>query len=294
MFKKILLIFTAVLMLSCNATKPVIVTTKSSSPATKKAAAKSVKKTAAAKPMGKKTAIAEQDNEENEIIESTSRTVVSNDIVANYIVQYKNIAMSNMKMYGIPASIILAQGILESGAGKGDLANRANNHFGIKCHDWTGESVRHDDDASQECFRKYNDPSESFKDHALFLTGRGRYSRLFSLAKDDYEAWANGLRSAGYATDPRYPQKLISYIQRYDLWQFDSQVLGTDYTPRENQVQTLRVASVDTYNKEIYVVQKGDTLYSISRKFNLVVDQLKQKNKLSANTLSIGQKLIIE
>jgi hypothetical protein len=197
-------------------------------------------------------------------------------------------------MYGIPASIILAQGILESGAGKGDLANRANNHFGIKCHDWTGESVRHDDDASQECFRKYNDPSESFKDHALFLTGRGRYSRLFSLAKDDYEAWANGLRSAGYATDPRYPQKLISYIQRYDLWQFDSQVLGTDYTPRENQVQTLRVASVDTYNKEIYVVQKGDTLYSISRKFNLVVDQLKQKNKLSANTLSIGQKLIID
>jgi flagellum-specific peptidoglycan hydrolase FlgJ len=294
MFKKILLIFTAVLMLSCNATKPVIVTTKSSSPATKKAAAKSVKKTAAAKPMGKKTVIAEQDNEENEIIESTSRTVVSNDIVANYIAQYKNIAMSNMKMYGIPASIILAQGILESGAGKGDLANRANNHFGIKCHDWTGESVRHDDDASQECFRKYNDPSESFKDHALFLTGRGRYSRLFSLAKDDYEAWANGLRSAGYATDPRYPQKLISYIQRYDLWQFDSQVLGTDYTPRENQVQTLRVASVDTYNKEIYVVQKGDTLYSISRKFNLVVDQLKQKNKLSANTLSIGQKLIIE
>jgi flagellum-specific peptidoglycan hydrolase FlgJ len=293
MFRKTLLIFTAVLIVSCNATKPLIVTTKSVSPVTKKAAAKSVKKTADAKPMGKKKAIAEQDNEENEIIESTSRTVVSNDIVANYIAQYKNIAMSNMKMYGIPASIILAQGILESGAGKGDLANRANNHFGIKCHDWTGESVRHDDDASQECFRKYSDPSESFKDHALFLTGRGRYSRLFSLAKNDYEAWAKGLRSAGYATDPRYPQKLISYIQRYDLWQFDSQVLGTNYTASEKEIQTIRVASVDSYDRDMYVVQKGDTLYSISRKFNLVVDQLKMKNKLSANTLSIGQKLIV-
>jgi flagellum-specific peptidoglycan hydrolase FlgJ len=294
MFRKILLIFTAILIVSCNATKPVIVTTKSASPVTKKAAGRSVKKTADAKPIEKKTAIAEQDNEDNEAIESTSRTVASNDIVANYIAQYKNIAMSNMKTYGIPASIILAQGILESGAGKGDLANRANNHFGIKCHDWTGESVRHDDDASQECFRKYSDPSESFKDHALFLTGRGRYSRLFSLAKDDYEAWAKGLRSAGYATDPRYPQKLISYIQRYDLWQFDSQVLGTNYTPTEKQVQTFRVASVDSYNKDVYIVQKGDTLYSISRKFNLVVDQLKQKNKLSANTLSIGQKLVVD
>jgi flagellum-specific peptidoglycan hydrolase FlgJ len=289
MFKKILLILTALLIVSCNATKPLIVTTKSAPPVTKKVAARPVKKTSAAKAIVKKTAIVEQD----EIIESTSRTVVSNDIVANYIAQYKNIAMSNMKIYGIPASIILAQGILESGAGKGDLANRANNHFGIKCHDWTGESVRHDDDVSQECFRKYNEPSESFKDHALFLTGRGRYSGLFSLPKDDYEAWAKGLRSAGYATDPRYPQKLISYIQRYDLWRFDSQVLGTNYTPIENQAQTVRIVSVESYSSDTYVVEKGDTLYSISRKFNLVVDQLKQKNKLSANILSIGQKLIV-
>jgi LysM repeat protein len=117
---------------------------------------------------------------------------------------------------------------------------------------------------------------------------------LFSLAKDDYEAWAKGLRSAGYATDPRYPQKLISYIQRYDLGRFDSQVLGTNYTDNEDKVQTLRIASLDAYREGMYVVQKGDTLYSISRKFNLVVDQLKQKNKLSANTLSIGQKLIVD
>jgi flagellum-specific peptidoglycan hydrolase FlgJ len=293
MFKKTLLILTALLIVSCNATKPVIITTKSASPVTKKVAERTVKKTSLAKPILKKSAIVAKDHEEDEVIESTSRTVVSNDIVANYIGQYKDIAMSNMKVYGIPASIILAQGILESGAGRGDLANRANNHFGIKCHDWTGESVRHDDDASQECFRKYNDPSESFKDHALFLTGRGRYSSLFSLPKEDYEAWAKGLRSAGYATDPRYPQKLISYIERYDLGQFDSQVLGTNYKPFENQAKTIRLANVDSYNGDLYVVQKGDTLYSISRKFNLVVDQLKQKNRLSENTLSIGQKLIV-
>ncbi|EIA08841.1 glucosaminidase domain-containing protein [Flavobacterium frigoris] len=293
MFKKILLILTAILIVSCNATKPVIVTTKSAPVVTKKVPSRSNKRTNVAKPIVKKIAIAAQDKEEDEVIESTSRTVVSNDIVANYIAQYKDIAMSNMKIYGIPASIILAQGILESGAGKGDLAIRANNHFGIKCHDWTGESVRHDDDARQECFRKYGEPAESFKDHALFLTGRGRYSRLFSLPKEDYEAWAKGLRSAGYATDPRYPQKLISYIQRYDLGRFDSQVLGTNYTPMENQVQSVRIVSVESYNGDVYVVQKGDTLYSISRKFNLVVDQLKQKNKLSANTLSIGQKLIV-
>jgi flagellum-specific peptidoglycan hydrolase FlgJ len=293
MFKKILLILTAVLLVSCNATKPAIVTTKAAVPVTKKATTRSVKKTSVAKPVVKKTTIAAQEKVEDEVIESTSRTVVSNDIVANYIAQYKDIAMGNMKIYGIPASIILAQGILESGAGKGDLANRANNHFGIKCHDWTGESVKHDDDARQECFRKYSEPAESFKDHALFLTGRGRYSRLFSLPKDDYEAWAKGLRSAGYATDPRYPQKLISYIQRYDLGRFDAQVLGTNYTPMENVVPSIRIASVESYNGDVYVVQKGDTLYSISRKFNIVVDQLKQKNRLSANTISIGQRLIV-
>jgi flagellum-specific peptidoglycan hydrolase FlgJ len=283
MFKKTLLILTVLLLISCNTTKSVIVTTKSAPTVTKKPAARSVKK----------TVIVKEDKEEDEVIESTSRTIVSTDIVANYIALYKDIAMSNMKMYGIPASIILAQGILESGAGKGDLANRANNHFGIKCHDWTGESVRHDDDASQECFRKYNDASESFKDHALFLTGRGRYSSLFSLPKEDYEGWAKGLRSAGYATDPRYPQKLISYIERYNLGQFDSQVLGRNYVPIENQQPAIRIASLGSKDSTFYEVQKGDTLYSISKKYNLLVNELKEKNKLSANTLSIGQKLIV-
>ena len=198
--------------------------------------------------------------------------------------------MGNMKTYGIPASIILAQGILESGAGKGDLALSANNHFGIKCHaDWTGDTVTHDDDSEQECFRKYKDPAESYRDHALFLTSRNRYAGLFSLPKGDYEAWAKGLRAAGYATDPKYPDKLISYIERYNLHQYDAQVLGLEYVPIDQPVKTTSVTAFSQEN--MYEVQKGDTLYSISKKFNLTVEDLKQKNNLPDNAISIGQKL---
>lgn len=278
MFKKSLLLFIALTLISCHATKSPIVTTK-------KAASKNTtyssrnKKNNTAKPKSR-----------NEVIESTSRTVVTNDIVSNYVLQYKDVAMGNMKTYGIPASIILAQGILESGAGRGDLAVSANNHFGIKCHaDWKGDSVRHDDDSSQECFRKYNKVAESYKDHALFLTGKGRYASLFTLDKDDYKAWAKGLRKAGYATDPRYPDKLISYIERYNLGQYDAMVLGTRYIPIENQ--STRVVNIESGSEGFYEVQKGDTLYSISKKYNVLVEDLKRKNNLSNNTLSIGQML---
>jgi len=279
MFKKSLLLFIALTLVSCHATKSPIVTTK-------KAASKNT--TYSSK--NKKTHSSNKSR--SEVIESTSRTVVTNDVVSGYVLQYKDIAMSNMKTYGIPASIILAQGILESGAGRGRLAENANNHFGIKCHaDWLGDSVNHDDDSSQECFRKYNRASESFKDHALFLTSRGRYSALFELDKDDYKAWAKGLRKAGYATDPKYPDKLISYIERYDLAQYDAQVLGTRYVPVDNQ--NSRSVSISSRNDDYYEVQKGDTLYSISKKYNVLVEDLKQKNKLSDNTLSIGQRLRI-
>ncbi|KQB38861.1 Hemagglutinin [Flavobacterium daejeonense] len=274
MFKKSLLLFIIITLVSCHATKSPIVTTK-------KAASKNNTYSSRTKKNSKSR---------NEVIESTSRTVVTNDIVSNYVLEYKDIAMSNMKTYGIPASIILAQGILESGAGRGDLAVSANNHFGIKCHsDWTGDSVRHDDDASQECFRKYDKVAESYRDHALFLTGKGRYSSLFELDKDDYQAWAKGLRKAGYATDPRYPEKLISYIERYNLAQYDAQVLGIKYRPIENQ--NTRSIAVSSRNESYYEVQKGDTLYSISKKYNMMVDDLKRKNKLTDNTLYIGQKL---
>lgn len=286
MFKKILLLFLILTLLSCNASKPVIVTTKSAAGKVKKTVSRSTK----AKPAAKGTDSRTPNRGVAEVIVSSSRTSVTNDVIGNYIFQYKDIAMGNMKKYGIPASIILAQGILESGAGRGTLAMNANNHFGIKCHTgWTGDSVKHDDDASQECFRKYNNPAESFDDHALFLTGRSRYASLFSLPKEDYKAWAIGLRKAGYATDPKYPEKLISYIERYNLEQYDNQALGRKYVPSERQ--EIKVASIDRSNGSFYEVQKGDTLYSISKKFNLMVDELKQNNNLSDNTLSIGQKL---
>ena len=114
----------------------------------------------------------------------------------DYINYYSSIAMDEMIQFGIPASITLAQGILESGAGRGTLAVQANNHFGIKCHDWTGKKIFHDDDKKQECFRKYDNPEYSYRDHSIFLSNRGRYSFLFDLKKDDYKKWARGLKKA--------------------------------------------------------------------------------------------------
>ncbi|MDI6044926.1 glucosaminidase domain-containing protein [Flavobacterium yafengii] len=302
MFKKILLLLTLITLIGCNATKPVIVTKKAPIKS-KSEVVRTIKKPAAsssttARPTVAKPVKKEQGNRETEVIVSTSKTVVTNDVIVSYISKFKEIAIGNMKNYGIPASIILAQGILESGAGRGDLAISANNHFGIKCHvGWTGESVKHDDDSDQECFRKYDNPSESFKDHALFLTGRSRYAKLFEFSKGDYKAWAKGLRAAGYATDPKYPDKLISYIERYNLHQYDNQVLDVNYVSSEKQmVEELTIESRNTINHDLlsYVVQKGDTLYSISKKFDLKVDDLKQKNNLSDNTLSIGQRLVVK
>jgi flagellum-specific peptidoglycan hydrolase FlgJ len=204
--------------------------------------------------------------------------------VANYIKEYADIAMEEMLQYGIPASITLAQGILESGAGAGELTLKANNHFGIKCHTgWEGDRVYHDDDERGECFRKYNDPKYSYRDHSLFLTQRSRYQDLFKLRKDDYKGWAKGLRKAGYATDPKYPDKLIGIIERYDLTAYDDAVLGK------------RVSSSDPDDSKIgtYAVQAGDTLYSISRRFNLTVETLKKYNGLKNNDLSIGQILYL-
>jgi hypothetical protein len=146
-----------------------------------------------------------------------------------------------------------------------------------------------DDDAAQECFRKYNDPAESFKDHATFLTGRNRYASLFELPKDDYEAWAKGLRLAGYATDPNYPEKLISYIERYELYQYDSQVLGKKFTLNKKKMEATTIADSSTLGE--YEVQKGDTLFSIAKKFNLSLEDIKQKNNMLDNALYVGQKL---
>lgn len=205
------------------------------------------------------------------------------EVVTAYISNYSTIAKEEMLQYGIPASITLAQGILESGAGRGSLTKKANNHFGIKCHGWTGDKVYHDDDELQECFRKYNDPKYSFRDHSLFLTGRSRYQDLFKLKKSDYKGWAKGLKKAGYATDPKYPDKLISIIERYRLDQFDDEVLG----------KKANAANPDDTKIATHTVKKGDTLYNIARRFNLTVETLKEYNGLTDNTISIGQVLYL-
>mgnify|MGYP004444852831 FL=1 len=145
----------------------------------------------------------------------------------DYIAMYKDIAILKMKEYKIPASITLAQGILESASGNSMLAIEANNHFGIKCHkDWTGETYLMDDDAKDDCFRKYESAEESYKDHSLFLTTRSRYALLFDLDITDYKGWAKGLKAAGYATNPQYPQLLIKKIEDYNLAHYDSIALG--------------------------------------------------------------------
>ena len=204
--------------------------------------------------------------------------------VANYIKEYSGIAKEEMLQYGIPASITLAQGILESGAGVGELTLKANNHFGIKCHTgWEGDSVYHDDDERGECFRKYSDPKYSYRDHSLFLTQRSRYQELFKLRKDDYKGWAKGLRKAGYATDPKYPEKLIGIIERYNLEAYDDEVLGkkvSNLNPDDSKIGT-------------YAVQAGDTLYNISKRFNVTVETLKEYNGLRNNDISIGQVLYL-
>ena len=299
MIKKSILLLVILVLASCSSSKPVIATTKKAAATQAKTA--SVKQSPVAKPIGKNYP---STNNTTEVIQSTSKTVVTSDLINNYIFQFKDIAMGNMKTYGIPASIILAQGILESGAGKGDLALEANNHFGIKCHkDWLGESVRHDDDSAQECFRKYPHASESYRDHALFLVGKKRYESLFTYEKDDYKAWAKGLRACGYATDPNYPDKLISYIERYNLHQYDCQITGKNYVAINKTAPTKKSSynvnsdpkiNLDSNDPNLYEVQKGDTLYSISKKFNLLVDDLKQKNNLTDNAISIGQKLKVK
>ena len=292
MFKKIIVLFVIAAFTGCSSSKPAIATTKRQA-AVQKPRVASTKKGTYSKPIAKYPIT----NNTTEVIQSTSKTVVTSDLINNYVLQFKDIAMGNMQKYGIPASIILAQGILESGAGRGDLALEANNHFGIKCHkDWLGESVRHDDDSAQECFRKYTEASDSYRDHALFLVGKNRYATLFTYEKDDYKSWAKGLRAAGYATDPNYPDKLISYIERYNLHQYDCLVTGKSYTAINKSAST-RTSNTKTNSEpasndpNLYEVQKGDTLYSISKKFNVLVDDLKRKNNLSDNALSVGQKL---
>ncbi len=213
-----------------------------------------------------------------------------------YIEEYKDLAIREMKRTGIPASITLAQGILESDYGNSRLARKARNHFGIKCHNsWAGEKVYHDDDRRNECFRKYNNVYESFRDHSKFLTQSNRYEFLFDYKPTQYKAWARGLKKAGYATSPTYAQKLIELIERYKLYNYDSRE-GRDIASANSSSSvksTKNLGNVDNFeishpghavrmrNRIDYIIVKqGDTYQSLTEELDLLSWELKKYNNL--------------
>ena len=227
--------------------------------------------------------------------------------IEEYVEQFKEIAMNEMRRSGIPAAITLAQGILESENGNSELVKKSNNHFGIKCKsNWTGESVTHDDDANGECFRAYSNAGDSYRDHSDFLKANQRYSSLFNLDPTDYGAWARGLKKAGYATNPRYPELLVKYIEQNNLQQYSLLVLNklpqTEIAQanevkidiaadKTNEKPTLQ--TTDTKKSKMHLVGPKEGLYSIARTYNVTVQQLKEWNKLESDNLKIGQEIIV-
>lgn len=238
----------------------------------------------------------------------------------NYIANFQYVAIEEMKKHGIPASIKMAQALIESGNGNSELARRSNNHFGIKCaNTWDGERVFHDDDESGECFRAYTTPEESFRDHSLFLL-RPRYSKLFNLSPQDYKGWAKGLKEAGYATNPRYADLLIDIIERYDLYKLDQgvtlhaqagsprvnnsvevaevapkpQVVKEELKSIENKIENLGKKSTPTKGIMLtHEVVSGDNIQSIAEKYQISVQDIMTWNSLKKPDLTIGQLLIV-
>ena len=195
-----------------------------------------------------------------------------------YIDKFKDEAMRQQKRYKIPASITLAQGLLESGAGNGELARKSNNHFGIKCHGvWQGEKVYYDDDEKGECFRKYDDPMQSYEDHSLFLTSRPRYAELFNLKITDYRGWAVGLKKCGYATDKAYASKLIGIIELYNLNRYDLQALKKG---KKNQEDINPHTPYISWGRLYIEAKEGDTFESISNEFGIKRRKLAKYNEL--------------
>jgi LysM repeat protein len=209
----------------------------------------------------------------------------------DYIKKYRELAVEEMKKYHIPASITLAQGLLESGAGQSTLARKSNNHFGIKCgSDWRGKTVSHDDDARGECFRAYKHPKESYEDHSKFLAGRSRYASLFKLKITDYKGWARGLKKAGYATNPRYADQLIGIIELYELHKYDEKNYLKWIKKNPNPHQTYIA------NDLLYiVVRAGDSWKSISKEFDISQKKLRKYNDLyKGYALQVGDILYLE
>jgi len=246
-----------------------------------------------------------------------SATILSSNLFAQrispdeYIHTYCSMAVAEMKRSGIPASVTLAQGILETECGNSDLVKKSNNHFGIKCKStWTGESVTHTDDAPNECFRKYSNPADSYKDHSDYLKTSPRYAALFQLAPSDYKGWAYGLKRAGYATNPQYPQIVISNIEKYNLQQYDNlteqdfdnlavnkllsaqkpvvQNIAVDITAIENSIKLKNKIN----GLKALMAPKGTSLLVIASKANIDLGKLLEFNDLSTDGLINDEQVI--
>ena len=218
-----------------------------------------------------------------------------------YINQYKDLAIREMLQYRIPASITLAQAVFESGAGRSRLARLGNNHFGIKCHDWTGRTIAEDDDALGECFRAYDHPLQSFEDHSKFLVNSSRYRRLFSLSMQDYRGWAHGLKACGYATNPRYAYKLIELIELYKLYVYDSarsyDHAMVEYSGNQtvvNQAKPLHPIAI--FNKNYYIrARRGDTFKLIGEEIGVSYKKIAKYNERDKDdTLTEGEIIFLK
>ena len=205
-----------------------------------------------------------------------------NKAYSDYFNQWGEVAMQQMIQYRIPASITLAQGVLESAAGKSELALRANNHFGIKCNGWTGRRSYHDDDERGECFRAYDNAYQSYVDHSVFLSTSQRYRRLFDLKRTDYKGWAKGLKACGYATSPTYATKLIEIIEAYKLYQYDQ---GKEFNRKENVLlQQGEMRHIYTFNKNYYIrARRGDTFRRIAEDVDISYRKLAKYNERNKN-----------
>lgn len=217
-----------------------------------------------------------------------------------YILEYKDAAIEEMERVGIPASITLAQGMLESGNGNSRLAIEANNHFGIKCHsDWTGATIYKDDDKKNECFRKYRKVSDSYRDHSDFLRNRSRYAFLFELKPDDYKAWAKGLKEAGYATNPKYPQLLIDLIERHELHQYDNGKTRKKEKPKKQLkdepeiVVQARIQMSANFIKYV-VVKEGESLRDIEKLTGVSKSRILKYNERDKEEIVEGEILYLQ
>lgn len=212
-----------------------------------------------------------------------AETIDRQALKMEYIDKWRTIAVQQMIHHKIPASITLAQGLIESAAGTSDLATKGNNHFGIKCHEWKGDRMFHDDDLAGECFRVYGTAELSFVDHSAFLTSRPRYASLFSLGATNYQDWALGLKKAGYATNPQYANILIKLIEDFHLAQFDQGVLypqnkNSFLVSNKNKFEQLHEVKEQDNKSKFIVAQKGDTYYRISQEFSMAMWELRQYN----------------